>query len=261
MRPSLFDPVSIAAESRQRDGQIGAICKALCVVRPIKQHGVGMQARIQKRGVQGVASSRQMLRKLYFGKSLVFTDIQFSHPAKTRTVFKPEPMQPIVEIGNRYCSLATRLNVSQRKGWRRLRLRFSQDARHVGLPDFRVPTGCAQQPEVCFVRSEWSDHQAHNPLFRIGKGHRPMMHRVVETHLMSSEVHSAKNCCRFQFSGRGEDNGPRNSVIRKIVDMLGAIARFIARLFGRPFHERADQRVGCWLDSIATSIAMRRAIP
>ena len=35
-----------------------------------------------------------------------------------------------------------------------------------------------------------------------------MMHRVVETHLMSSEVHSAENCCRLQFSGRWQDNGP-----------------------------------------------------
>ena len=42
--------------------------------------------------------------------------------------------------------------------------------------------------------------------------------------------------------------------------MLGAIARFIARLLGRPFHERADQRVGCWFDSAATSIARGRAI-
>ena len=84
-----------------------------------------------------------------------------------------------------------------------------------------------------------------------------MMHRVVETHLMRSEMHSAENRCRLQFSGRWQDNGPRNSVIRKIVDMLGAIARFIARLFGRPFHERADQRVGCWFDSVPTSIAMR----
>ena len=101
----------------------------------------------------------------------------------------------------------------------------------MGMPGFRVFTGCTHQPEVCPVGFQRSDHQPHNPLFPIGKRHRLMMHRVVETHLRSSEMHPANDRGRFQFSGGGQDNGSRNSMIGEVAGVLRAIARFIARLF------------------------------
>ena len=81
----------------------------------IKHNGIGMQARIQKRGVHQVLRHRQTVRKPHFGKRLVLTNVQFPHPAEAGTVFKPELVQPIVEIGNRQCLLATRLDLFRRK--------------------------------------------------------------------------------------------------------------------------------------------------
>ena len=75
-----------------------------------------MQARIEKRGMHHVFRSRQPFRKPHFGKRLPFAEVQFPDAAKTGSVFKPELLQPDVEIGGRECLLATVPDLLHRKG-------------------------------------------------------------------------------------------------------------------------------------------------
>ena len=102
MHPGLVYAVLLAAESGQRDGQERVARRAVVLVRPINHDWVGMQARIQKGGVQYVSGRRKMPRKPYFGKGLVFADMQFTDAAKARTILKPETAQSSIKISNRH---------------------------------------------------------------------------------------------------------------------------------------------------------------
>ena len=113
--PCLVDPVLIAAKSRQRDGQVGVTAIASGFVRAIKDKRIGMQARIEKRRMHHVLRICQTVRQSHFSKRLMLTEVQFPDATKIRSIFKPELVQPVIEIGDRQCLLATGLDILRRK--------------------------------------------------------------------------------------------------------------------------------------------------
>src|SRR5262245_3737386 len=100
----------------------------------------------------------------------------------------------------------------------------------MSMPNLGVFSSCTYQAETCPVGIQPSYHYPHNPIFPIDKRHRLVMHRIIETNSWRPEMHPADDGGCLQFSGGREDDGSRNSMVRKVTDVLHAVACFITNL-------------------------------
>ncbi len=69
------------------------------------------------------------------------------------------------------------------------------------------------------------------------------MHRILETDPRRPEMIPRDNRGGFQFGGRRENDGARNSMIGEEAGVPHAVARFVTLLLGRRIYARANQRM------------------